>query len=136
MQNIETNENKEEENDNELKQKIKDIQSRKEGYNIIEHLVSVDHISTEYQVDLNKQDYSRSKGLTDQQIKEKRMKYGMNELTPPKQKPEWLKILLLFTSLFNVLLLICCLSAYGSYLLDSSTYDNIYVGTVLLIIVI
>lgn len=87
-------------------------------------------------MNLKLHDIKGSGGLDDVEVLRSRQKHGENILKPPKGKPEVVKVLLYFCSLFNILLQICSISAFISYALNNSSYDNIYVGTVLYLIVL
>eukprot|EP00121_Abeoforma_whisleri_P012968 Awhi_evm1s11971 len=47
---------------------------------------------------------SSTEGLTSERAQELLEKYGNNELTPPKQKPLWLKLLLEMVTPFAIVL--------------------------------
>jgi len=79
-------------------------------------------------------------GLTDEQAKERSIVDGvekLNRLTPPPQRPWWLKLLLsIFGGFFNVLLWfgsVLCFIAYAAANTPDET--NLYLGIVLAIVV-
>ena len=75
-------------------------------------------------------------GLTDEQAKKGAAMHGKNELTPPKQTPEWLKCLETQKGFFNLLLWAGSILCFISYGIDNSAPDNLYLGIVLALVVI
>jgi len=82
---------------------------------------------------------SIEKGLTAGKAQELVARYGLNELTPPKHDPWWLRLLKsVFGGFFNVLLWlgsILCFIAYGIDNSDIKDPTNLYLGTVLGVVV-
>jgi len=91
---------------------------------ITEHLWDVDKLTKHFNVDLNK-------GLTSDQVVRQRQEFGRNALTPPPQKPWWLKYLSQFTNFFALLLLFGGLLCFIGYGIDQSDQTNLYLGVVL-----
>eukprot|EP00051_Salpingoeca_urceolata_P026987 m.479568 g.479568 ORF g.479568 m.479568 type:complete len:1130 (-) comp21507_c0_seq1:294-3683(-) len=83
---------------------------------------------------------SAEKGLRADQIDALREEFGMNELTPPYQTPEWVKFMRNMFSGFASLLWvgsILCFIAYGIQVSDDDAEaDNLYLGIVLAAVVI
>ena len=77
-----------------------------------------------------------SDGLTDAQAAKGAAKFGKNELTPPKQTPEWIKCLETQKGFFNLLLWAGSILCFISYGIDNSAPDNLYLGIVLALVVI
>ncbi|KRY49843.1 Sodium/potassium-transporting ATPase subunit alpha, partial [Trichinella britovi] len=80
-------------------------------------------------------------GLTDEQAREILIRDGPNALTPPKKVPEWVKFARNLFGGFAMLLwigAILCFIAYGVELATSDAVitDNVYLGTVLAVVVI
>ncbi|CAG5117965.1 unnamed protein product [Candidula unifasciata] len=80
-------------------------------------------------------------GLTNEQAAEFLIKYGYNELTPPKTTPEWVKFLKTMFTGFSLLLWLgagLCYIAYGISLLEveGGEKDNLWLGIVLMSVVI
>jgi magnesium-transporting ATPase (P-type) len=73
-------------------------------------------------------------GLTKAQVAEKVNEFGLNMLTPPATKPEWVKFCEQMTGFFSLLLwfgAILCFIAYGL----RKEIDNLYLGVVLALVV-
>lgn len=75
-------------------------------------------------------------GLTNAQAAIGIQMHGINQLTPPKSKPEWLKCLETQKGFFNLLLWAGSLLCFISYGLDQSSPDNLYLGIVLAVVVV
>lgn len=72
-------------------------------------------------------------GLTTAQADDLRSKYGLNRLTPPKTKPEWVKFCEQLTGFFSLLLWaggVLCFLGYGL----QGAADNLYLGVVLCVV--
>merc|ERR1712193_303074 len=110
---------KKEKNLNELKQELE----------IDVHRVSVDELCKRFTSNV-------ADGLTDDQVAKGIREHGLNQLTPPKTTPEWVKFCQCLFSGFAMLLwfgAILCFLAYG---IQASAYeeppdDNLYLGIVL-----
>merc|ERR1712051_555250 len=110
---------KKEKNLNELKQELE----------IDVHRVSVDELCKRFNTNI-------AEGLTDDQVAKGIEEHGLNQLTPPKTTPEWVKFCQCLFSGFAMLLwfgAILCFLAYG---IQASAYeeppdDNLYLGIVL-----
>lgn len=77
---------------------------------------------------------NRKTGLTKQQVKDKQEKEGFNRLSPPYEKPEWLKLLETQKGFFNILLWAGAILCFFGYGLNESV-DNLYLGIVLSFVV-
>ncbi|BFZ00283.1 hypothetical protein BsWGS_03322 [Bradybaena similaris] len=82
-----------------------------------------------------------TKGLTTEQAAENLVKYGYNELTPPKTTPEWVKFMRTMFTGFSLLLwlgAILCYIAYAISLIEveGGEKDNLWLGIVLMCVVI
>lgn len=75
-------------------------------------------------------------GLTSEQAAKGHEMHGRNELTPPKQTPEWIKCLETQKGFFNLLLWAGSILCFISYGIDNSAPDNLYLGIVLALVVI
>merc|ERR1712051_482714 len=115
---------KKEKNLNELKQELE----------IDVHRVSVDELCKRFNTNI-------AEGLTDDQVAKGIEEHGLNQLTPPKTTPEWVKFCQCLFSGFAMLLwfgAILCFLAYG---IQASTQeeppdDNLYLGIVLTTVVV
>ena len=74
--------------------------------------------------------------MSEQKVSDRLAEYGKNELNPPKEDPEIVKLAkAIFTGLFNMLLWfggILCFISYGL----KADRENLYLGSVLVIVVI
>jgi len=77
-----------------------------------------------------------TKGLSSVDAEERLRTYGPNALTPPKQDPEWKKLLKQFTGWFSILLEVGALLSFIGYALDPDAPENLYIGVVLAAVVI
>lgn len=115
------------------KNKEQDADLRKE-VEMTEHKDSIDKVAEQFELDL-------VKGLTEEQVLERRVRDGYNELTPPETTPEWIKFCLNLFGGFSTLLWIgsiLCFIAYGFEVntQESPLPDNLYLGSVLAAVVI
>jgi magnesium-transporting ATPase (P-type) len=78
---------------------------------------------------------SMENGLSEQKVADLREQYGLNQLNPPKEDPEWLKLLKTQTGLFNLLLWFGGILCFISYSLKADR-ENLYLGSVLVFVVI
>ncbi|CAL8075214.1 unnamed protein product [Orchesella dallaii] len=111
---------------------------------------SISYLKKELEIDYHEVDigtlYNRfgshpDSGLSGDQVKRNREKYGMNQLTPPKKEPLWLKFIKTLVGGFQLLLWvggILSLIAYGTQYFQAGTPppDNLYLGVVLIVLVI
>jgi len=104
----------------------------KKAYTTLAHTYDRVKLAEEYQT-------SMEKGLTTDKAAEFLIKYGPNELTPPKHDPWWLRLLKsVFGGFFNILLWlgsILCFIAYGIDNSDVPDQTNLYLGVVLAVVV-
>jgi sodium/potassium-transporting ATPase subunit alpha len=92
-----------------------------------EHSCDLDELLEELGTD-------RKTGLSKQQVKDKQEKEGFNRLSPPYEKPEWLKLLETQKGFFNILLWAGATLCFIGYGLNESV-DNLYLGIVLSFVV-
>lgn len=78
---------------------------------------------------------SMETGLSTNKVEELREEHGFNVLNPPKEDPEWLKLLKTQTGLFNMLLWFGGILCFISYSLKADR-ENLYLGSVLVFVVI
>ena len=64
---------------------------------IDEHLLEITDVVSRYDTNLKR-------GLTEREAQNRLIKNGLNQLTPPKKVPEWIKFLKQLTSGFSILL--------------------------------
>jgi len=109
--------------------KGKNLNELKQELEIDVHRVSVDELCKRFNSNV-------AEGLTDDQVAKGIEEHGLNQLTPPKTTPEWVKFCQCLFSGFAMLLwfgAILCFLAYG---IQASAYeeppdDNLYLGIVL-----
>ena len=97
--------------------------SLKAELKMTEHQEDLDSLLAKYGTDV-------SAGMTTAAAIARQKIDGLNQLTPPKQKPEWLKFLEQLTDFFSLLLwggAVLCFVGYGL----KSEKDNLYLGSVL-----
>lgn len=87
-------------------------------YTIDEHLLSPREVAERFGTQVDWMNMAASKGLTSQQAKEQQDKYGLNQLTPPKQRSEIVKFLLQFTNPLMALLLVAGGLTFMAYALQ------------------
>merc|ERR1712051_90993 len=113
--------------------KGKNLNELKQELEIDVHRVSVDELCKRFNSNV-------AEGLTDDQVAKGIEEHGLNQLTPPKTTPEWVKFCQCLFSGFAMLLwfgAILCFLAYG---IQASAYeeppdDNLYLGIVLTAVV-
>eukprot|EP00939_MAST-03C_sp_MAST-3C-sp1_P003009 g3009.t1 len=127
---------------NEQKEKLGNL---KKELNIDWHTKSLEQLQAEYGtkfvVNRDKDDEEKwnvpaksIEGLSTSDADKLRDQYGLNRLTPPKTKPEWVKFCEQLTGFFSLLLWaggILCFIGYGL----QGAVDNLYLGIVLCVVV-
>ena len=99
-----------------------------------EHQLKIEELFDRYQV-------NASNGLSSDQVREKRLEYGENCLTPPKSVPEWIKFCKQLFGGFSLLLWFGAVLCWVAYLITYSTHqdankENLYLGFILAVVVI
>ncbi|ODN05419.1 Sodium/potassium-transporting ATPase subunit alpha [Orchesella cincta] len=111
---------------------------------------SITYLKKELEIDYHEVDigtlYNRygshpDSGLSEDQVRRNREKYGINQLTPPKKEPTWLKFIKTLVGGFQLLLWvggILSLIAYVTQYIQTGDPppDNLYLGVVLIVLVI
>ena len=111
------------------------MKNLKEELEMDEHRIRIEDLFERYQVDV-------SKGLTNNQVQEKRRLHGENCLTPPKSVPEWIKFCQQLFGGFSLLLWFGAVLCFVAYAIDYSqdpkdtSMDNLILGLVLTAVVI
>lgn len=108
----------------------------KGNYDVDEHHLSPQEVAARYSVDINFEKVATSKGLASAQVKELQKKWGLNQLTPPKEVPEVVKFLRQFINPLMLLLLIAgglLFMAYG--VAKERDKNNLILGAALVIVV-
>lgn len=106
----------------------------KATYEVDDHKMSLETLASRYETSLDIMNPNNSQGLKKNQIKVKQKLYGLNVLSPPKQKTELEKFLGYFLSMFNLLLSSAGALSYVAYLIESDKV-NLYLGSFLFLIV-
>eukprot|EP00184_Porphyridium_aerugineum_P000649 CAMPEP_0184693328 /NCGR_PEP_ID=MMETSP0313-20130426/1566_1 /TAXON_ID=2792 /ORGANISM="Porphyridium aerugineum, Strain SAG 1380-2" /LENGTH=1171 /DNA_ID=CAMNT_0027151379 /DNA_START=249 /DNA_END=3764 /DNA_ORIENTATION=+ len=75
-------------------------------------------------------------GLTSAKAAEIFARDGPNILSPPKTTPLWIRYLLTYTDFFSLLLTGASILCFIGFGLDSTNMDNIYLGSVLIVVVV
>merc|ERR1711944_53019 len=109
--------------------KGKNLNELKQELEIDVHRVSVDELCKRFNTNV-------SEGLTDDQVAKGIAEYGLNQLTPPKTTPEWVKFCQCLFSGFAMLLWFGAILCFLDYSIQASAYeeppdDNLYLGIVL-----
>eukprot|EP00775_Hariotina_reticulata_P010475 gene10475-10633_t len=105
-------------------------------YVVDEHQLSPEEVASRYGVVVDWKNIGASKGLTSPQVKDLQSKYGLNRLTPPKEKSEIVKFLLQFTNPLMALLLVAGALTFMAYALQSPRDKNNAILAAALIIVV
>merc|ERR1712112_123148 len=113
--------------------KAKNIESLKQELDVDVHKVSVDELCKRFNSNVGE-------GLTDDQVAKGIAEHGLNQLTPPKTTPEWVKFCQCLFSGFACLLWLGAILCFIAYSIQASAYeeppdDNLYLGIVLTAVV-
>ena len=100
-----------------------------------EHLKSPQELSERHQCKINLEAPDHSEGLSVAEARRRLEENGKNELTPPKQKPEWLKYLLHLADPFLLMLLAAAVLSFVAFAVQSDEL-NAYLGGVLIAIIL
>eukprot|EP00445_Apocalathium_hangoei_P057382 CAMPEP_0204090374 /NCGR_PEP_ID=MMETSP0360-20130528/188866_1 /ASSEMBLY_ACC=CAM_ASM_000342 /TAXON_ID=268821 /ORGANISM="Scrippsiella Hangoei, Strain SHTV-5" /LENGTH=530 /DNA_ID=CAMNT_0051039633 /DNA_START=76 /DNA_END=1665 /DNA_ORIENTATION=- len=76
------------------------------NYDATEHKMSLAELKEKFETAIDEQNPKESKGLSDQEAKNRLLRDGPNAMTPPKQTPEIVKFLMQFTNMFMILLMV------------------------------
>ena len=99
-----------------------------------EHQIKIEELLERYEVNV-------SNGLSTDQVRERRLRYGENSLTPPKTVPEWIKFCKQLFGGFSLLLWLGAILCWVAYIISYSTTqdaskENLYLGFILAGVVI
>merc|ERR1712226_1507721 len=106
---------------------------------------NLNELKQELEIDVHKVDLdvlcrrfktSVENGLTDAGVQAGIAEHGLNQLTPPKQTPEWVKFCQCLFSGFAMLLWVGAILCFVAYSIQATNYeeppdDNLYLGVVL-----
>lgn len=114
--------------------KTKDLGHLKKELELDEHRIPIEELYARLDTD-------PSRGLTDNQVKERLARDGPNALSPPKTTPEWVKFCKNLFGGFALLLWIGAILCFIAYSIQAGTFeeppdDNLYLGIVLAVVVI
>mmetsp|Transcript_30058 Transcript_30058/g.42255 ORF Transcript_30058/g.42255 Transcript_30058/m.42255 type:complete len:1053 (-) Transcript_30058:74-3232(-) len=110
--------------------------SEKDKKKIDDHRLSLQELCARYQTDFDFENPKESKGLTGSEASKRLTQYGLNQLTPAKQIPWFVKLLKEFAGFFPILLEAGGTLCIIAWFLDDSTNDNLYLGVILWLVVI
>jgi len=105
------------------------------NYEATEHKMSLEELKAKFETAIDLQNPKESKGLSEQEAKNRFLRDGPNAMTPPKQTPEIVKFLMQFTNMFMILLMVASALSFLAYGLDKTEPVNLYCGSALVIIV-
>eukprot|EP00444_Apocalathium_aciculiferum_P050192 CAMPEP_0183508008 /NCGR_PEP_ID=MMETSP0371-20130417/8551_1 /TAXON_ID=268820 /ORGANISM="Peridinium aciculiferum, Strain PAER-2" /LENGTH=1113 /DNA_ID=CAMNT_0025704305 /DNA_START=68 /DNA_END=3409 /DNA_ORIENTATION=+ len=105
------------------------------NYEATEHKMSLEELKAKFETAIDLQNPKESKGLSEQEAKNRFLRDGPNAMTPPKQTPEIVKFLMQFTNMFMILLMVASALSFLAYGLDKTEPVNLYCGSALIIIV-
>ncbi|CAG9531913.1 unnamed protein product [Cercopithifilaria johnstoni] len=110
------------------------LESMKKEVEMREHQIPLDKLCNELKVDIDK-------GHSEEKANQLLQEYGLNMLTPPKKRSEFLAILKCLFAGFNFLLWLGSLASVTSYIIESRQnadvkLDNLYMGIVLAVVVV
>ncbi|XP_010892776.1 sodium/potassium-transporting ATPase subunit alpha-1 [Esox lucius] len=116
------------------KAKKLDLDTLKKEADVNDHKLTLDELHRKHNTDL-------TRGLSSNQAKENLLRDGPNCLTPPPTTPEWVKFCKQLFGGFCMLLWIGALLCFMAFIIqmnsgEEPTYDNLYLGIVLAIVVI
>lgn len=84
----------------------------------------------------NFQDLKTSPGLSNEEVQTRLKRDGLNQLTPPKKTPTWLKYLLFYIDPFLILLVMASGLCFLGYGLLPTAVSLLYIGCVLIFAVV
>merc|ERR1719361_685202 len=111
---------------------------------------NLNELKQELEIDVHKVDLdvlckrfktSVENGLTDAGVQAGIAEHGLNQLTPPKQTPEWVKFCQCLFSGFAMLLWVGAILCFIAYTIQATNFeeppdDNLYLGIVLTVVVV
>lgn len=115
-----------------------DEKLHKDGLSVVadeDHLLSVAAIADRYKVSVDLGNILESKGLEEDDAKERLERHGPNSLTPPAKVPEWKKFIREFTGIFAIMLELAGIGCFVNYALQGAP-ENLFLGVILWIVVI
>lgn len=77
-----------------------------------------------------------SNGLSQEEVLDRRRKYGSNILPQPRQRPLWKALLRNFTDLFSLMLQFAAILCIIAYILEPTEISNLFLGLFLYLVVI
>lgn len=112
----------------ELNHSIPNTTDDEKNVDIEEHRWAPEKVAEHHEVDIDR-------GLTMEQVEQKLIKYGRNELTPPPSKPWYCLFWEQMTGFFSLLLWLAAILCFIAYGLDQKIPENLYLGIVLAVVV-
>lgn len=102
---------------------------------VVEHKLTLTELATRFGLTFGKP-MSKTSGLPDAAVQERRTTFGFNQLTPPKEKPIVLQFLKNMSDFFSIMLLVAGALSFVLLGLDPTQTANIWLGIVLFLIVL
>ncbi|KAJ1512664.1 hypothetical protein HMI54_014865 [Coelomomyces lativittatus] len=98
---------------------------------LIEHTLSIDEVAKKYNVDVNAEQPTASKGLAHTEAQERLNAQGLNVLSPPPTQSALVRFLKFFLSMFNILLIVAGLCSFFLYAIEKDN-DHLITGPFLI----
>eukprot|EP00127_Corallochytrium_limacisporum_P006385 Clim_evm96s225 gene=Clim_evmTU96s225 len=95
------------------------------------HKMSFEELRSGLNVSFPDSNVVKGPGLSEGEAKTRNEKYGLNQLSPPKRTPSWLRFLKQFTDPLLILLAIAMIFSYILYGIDTSDPTNLYLAVAL-----
>ncbi|KAJ3570119.1 hypothetical protein NP233_g4614 [Leucocoprinus birnbaumii] len=117
----------------EAAKQTKNSSSEGTDVDISEHKLSFDGIASNLGASFDHKDASKSRGLTEQEAKNRLQSDGPNVLTPPKKRSAFMKFMDRLLTMFNILLIIAGILEYILLAIDfKANFQNTYFGAILI----
>ena len=101
------------------------------------HKLTLPELLARFGTSLSESDVAKSAGLSQEQVLKARAQHGLNQLSPPKDLPEFIKFLLHFTDGFMVLLMLAGSLCFIAQAFPGATgFTNYILGGVLFVVVL
>ncbi|OAF67883.1 hypothetical protein A3Q56_04371 [Intoshia linei] len=114
--------------------------TKKEKMKNLKKELDIDHHKIPLKELLERLELNIKKGLSDSEAKLRLERDGRNELTPPKKQPEWIKFAKQlfggFASLLWIGAVLCFIGFFAQITDEYVSYDNLYLGLVLIFVVV
>ena len=106
------------------------------AYDADEHLMSVTEVAARYGTHVDDVHPDNSRGLSQADVPALQARWGRNAMTPPKQTPELLKLLLQFTNPLLLMLMLACSLTFLVYGIQSPRdVENLILASVMAFVI-